>query len=495
MVNVLSRTISTLNTQLLVIGVFLEDANSFSISNLGIRINDENMIQRIISTDEFKGNFCSMNLIRIDNDQRIKSILIVGLGKKDEFTNESTRIIMGKIVAKVKEHAICKFALIPFTNLDEESVSSIVEGIQLSNYTFTKYKKIQELNKCELAEVQVISTIEPNEMNKWIHRALIISNAVNLVRDISNLPPNFCSPSDLAKLAVESCDKVTNIRVIGKEQMKDLGLNAIISVGNGSENEPKLIIIEYLGGKDEKPVILVGKAVTFDTGGISIKPSDRLDEMKFDKCGGCDVIGIMKAISELNLKANVIGIIPSVENMASGTAYRPGDIIKMFDGTTVEVLNTDAEGRLILSDALAYALKTYSPRAILDIATLTGAAIIALGTNVGALFGNDNKLVEKIVNASIRTGEKIWRLPIFDEHKEQLKSSIADIKNIGGRPAGAITAACFLSHFVGSTSWAHLDIAGPAWTQDGTCEKSYNPKGATGFGIRTLIQLIIEQTF
>ena len=332
-------------------------------------------------------------------------------------------------------------------------------------------------------------------MNKWIHRALIISNAVNLVRDISNLPPNFCSPSDLAKLAVESCDKVTNIRVIGKEQMKDLGLNAIISVGNGSENEPKLIIIEYLGGKDEKPVILVGKAVTFDTGGISIKPSDRLDEMKFDKCGGCDVIGIMKAISELNLKANVIGIIPSVENMASGTAYRPGDIIKMFDGTTVEVLNTDAEGRLILSDALAYALKTYSPSAILDIATLTGAAIIALGTNVGALFGNDNKLLEKIVNASIRTGEKIWRLPIFDEHKEQLKSSIADIKNIGGRPAGAITAACFLSHFVGSTSWAHLDIAGPAWTQDGTCEKSYNPKGATGFGIRTLIQLIIEQTF
>jgi leucyl aminopeptidase len=181
--------------------------------------------------------------------------------------------------------------------------------------------------------------------------------------------------------------------------------------------------------------------------------------------------------------------------MASGTAYRPGDIIKMFDGTTVEVLNTDAEGRLILSDALAYALKTYSPSTILDIATLTGAAIIALGTNVGALFGNDNKLVEKIVNASIRTGEKIWRLPIFDEHKEQLKSSIADIKNIGGRPAGAITAACFLSHFVGSTSWAHLDIAGPAWTQDGTCEKSYNPKGATGFGIRTLIQLIIEQTF
>ena len=494
MVNIVIRTIPTLNTQLLVIGVFVEEVSLFSISDFGIRMENKARIQRIISTENFKGTFSSISYIHVDKNTKINSILLVGLGKKQEFTNEAARIIMGKVVAIVKEHGLNEFAIIPFVKLDEQSLTSIVEGIHLSNYAFTKYKKIEESDKNKLVQVQLISKTESNEFKTWLHRASVICKAVNFVRDISNLPPNFCSPSDLAKLTLESCDKVTNIRIISRDEMQTLGLSAILSVGNGSSNEPKLIIIEYLGADDAKPFVLVGKAVTFDTGGISIKPSDKLDEMKFDKCGGCDVIGIMKAISELKIKANVIGIIPSVENMASGTAYRPGDIIKTFDGTTVEVLNTDAEGRLILSDALAYALRTYSPIAILDIATLTGAAIIALGTNVGALFGNDDKLIQKILDASIITGEKIWRLPIFDEHKEQIKSAIADIKNIGGRPAGAITAACFLSHFVGTTSWAHLDIAGPAWTQDGTFEKSYNPRGATGFGIRTLIQLIIAQS-
>jgi leucyl aminopeptidase len=283
------------------------------------------------------------------------------------------------------------------------------------------------------------------------------------------------------------------VRVIEKEEMEPYGLGGILAVGKGSSSSPKLIIIEYSGStKNEKPIVIVGKAVTFDTGGISIKPSEKMDEMKYDKCGGCNVLGIMKAVSDLNLNTNVIGMIPAVENMPSGNSYRPGDIIKMYNRKTVEVLNTDAEGRIILADALAFAVKTFAPKAIIDMATLTGATIIALGTNVAALVGNNKELIMKIIDFSNQTGEKIWELPLYDEYKEQLKSSTADMKNIGGRSAGAITAAAFLSNFVEDTPWIHLDIAGTAWNQEGTKEKTYNPKGATGFGIRTIVKYIMN---
>jgi leucyl aminopeptidase len=216
--------------------------------------------------------------------------------------------------------------------------------------------------------------------------------------------------------------------------------------------------------------------------------------MKFDKCGGCTVLAILKAIASLKLPVNVVGIVPSVENMPSSTAYRPGDIIRMYNGKTVEVLNTDAEGRMILADALAYGISLYNPKAIIDLATLTGACIIALGANVAAAIGTSKELIEKLRRASEKTGEKIWELPLYDEFHEQIKSTIADIKNIGGRPGGAITAAAFLSNFAADFPWIHLDIAGTAWTQDGTYERSYNPKGATGFGIRTLVKLLAEDS-
>jgi leucyl aminopeptidase len=217
-----------------------------------------------------------------------------------------------------------------------------------------------------------------------------------------------------------------------------------------------------------------------------------MDEMKFDKCGGCIVLAILKAIASLKLPINVVGIVPSVENMPSSTAYRPGDIIRMYNGKTVEVLNTDAEGRIILADALAYGITLYNPKAIIDLATLTGACIIALGANVAAAIGTSKELIEKLRRVSEKTGEKIWELPLYDEFHEQIKSTVADIKNIGGRPGGAITAAAFLSNFAADFPWIHLDIAGTAWTQDGTFERSYNPKGATGFGIRTLVKLLAE---
>ncbi|MEK6966419.1 MAG: M17 family metallopeptidase, partial [Thermoproteota archaeon] len=277
-----------------------------------------------------------------------------------------------------------------------------------------------------------------------------------------------------------------------KSELKQKGLGGISAVGQGSKNEPRLIILEYRKGKkQDKPVVVVGKAVTFDTGGISIKPSEKMDEMKFDKCGGCTVLGIMKAASDLKLPVNLVGIIPSVENMLGGESYRPGDVVRLFGGKTAEILNTDAEGRVILADALAYGVKLYQPSEIMDFATLTGACIVALGANIAGLISNNKRITEKLKNASSRTSEQIWQLPIDDDFMEMIKSDVADIKNIGvGRAAGTITAAAFLANAVGNTPWAHFDIAGTAWIQTGTKPKSYNPKGATGFGVRLILDYL-----
>jgi leucyl aminopeptidase len=411
------------------------------------------------------------------------------MGDKKNLDPEKTRNLTGKVVIKAKELGITEFVLIPFKNMDKEHLSAMVEGIKLSDYSFNNYKRDEDRNDLNQVRILIITDMKNNQ--KIIQHSVVVSDAVLYTRDISNLPPNDCSPKDLVTFSKKlSENQKIKVRVIEKEEMKSYGFEGILAVGKGSASSPKLIVLEYPGSTKNRPIVIVGKAVTFDTGGISIKPSEKMEEMKFDKCGGCNVLGIMKAVSDLALDTNVIGIIPAVENMPSGTSYRPGDIIKMYNRKTVEVLNTDAEGRIILGDALSFAVKTFAPKAIIDMATLTGAAIIALGTNVAALVGNDDDLVTKILEYSNQTGEKIWQLPLFEEYKEQLKSSNADMKNIGGRSAGAITAAAFLSNFVEDTPWVHLDIAGTAWTQEGTKEKSYNPKGATGFGIRTIVKYI-----
>jgi leucyl aminopeptidase len=320
-----------------------------------------------------------------------------------------------------------------------------------------------------------------------------IAEAVKYTRDIANLPPNECSPAQLAGLAKSLASK-NNLKctILSKGELKQRGFGGISAVGQGSKNEPKLIILEYRRGKrQDKPVVVVGKAVTFDTGGISIKPSEKMDEMKFDKCGGCTVLGIMKAASDLRLPVNLVGIIPSVENMPGGESYRPGDIVRLFGGKTAEILNTDAEGRVILADALAYGVKLYQPSEIIDFATLTGACIVALGANVAGLISNNKRITEKLKSASDRTTEQIWQLPIDDDFMEMIKSDVADIKNIGvGRAAGTITGAAFLASVIGNTPWAHFDIAGTAWIQTGSKPKSYNPKGATGFGVRLILDYL-----
>jgi len=479
--------ISSLNTQLLVNYVFTDEVSSLSISE--ITPDFDPIIREITESNEFRAKDGTISIVHNNVGSGIKRALLLGMGDKKNLDPEKTRNLTGKVVNKAKELGISEFVLIPFKNMDKEHLSAMVEGIKLSDYSFNNYKRDEDRN--DLNQVRILIRNDMKNSQKIIQHSVVVSDAVIFTRDISNLPPNDCSPEVLATLSKKlSENQKVKVRVIEKEEMKSYGFEGILAVGKGSASSPKLIVLEYSGSTKNRPIVIVGKAVTFDTGGISIKPSEKMEEMKFDKCGGCNVLGIMKAVSDLGLDTNVIGIIPAVENMPSGTSYRPGDIIKMYNRKTVEVLNTDAEGRIILGDALSFAVKTFAPKAIIDIATLTGAAIIALGTNVAALVGNNSDLVTKILEYSNQTGEKIWQLPLFEEYKEQLKSSNADMKNIGGRSAGAITAAAFLSNFVEDTPWVHLDIAGTAWTQEGTKEKSYNPKGATGFGIRTIVKYI-----
>ncbi len=484
------NNIFPLKTQLLVDCVFTDEVLSLSLSE--ITLDFDPLIREIIASKEFNAKSGSICLIHNNAGSNIKRALLLGLGEKKNFNPEKMRNLIGKVVNKSKELGINEFTLIPFKNMDQDHLSATVEGIKLSDYLFNNYKTDED--KTDLNQVRILIKNHLEKNQNTIHDSTIVSDAVIFCRNISNLPPNDCSPKDLANFSVNlSNNEKVKVRVIENREMESYGLGGILAVGKGSLSSPKLIIIEYSGStKNEKPIVIVGKAVTFDTGGISMKPSEKMDEMKFDKCGGCNVLGIMKAVSDLNLDTNVIGIIPSVENMPSGSSYRPGDIIRMYNRKTVEVLNTDAEGRIILADALAFAVKTFQPKAIIDMATLTGAAIIALGTNVAVMMGNDKELVTKIIEFSNQTGEKIWELPLYDEYKEQLKSSNADMKNIGGRSAGAITAGAFLSNFVDETPWVHLDIAGTAWNQEGTQEKTYNPKGATGFGIRTIVKYIMN---
>jgi|SRR5215204_1187690 len=478
--------ISEKRTELLVIGCFLNG----DYSDLLSRLNKEISIvgKEIISNIQKFGLF---NELHTFAKIPAKKILFVGLGNKNEFNTEKSRIISGKIIQYSREFKIKELSIIPFDS-SKEIIESLIEGIILSSYSFEKFKTTKENNT--ISKVSILIESDSKEFQRIINEISAICQSVNDAREISNLPPNECSPEHLAKIALNIKNQETKSKIINIDTLKDLGLNGIVSVGSGSINTPKLIIIEYKGIKNEEnPILLVGKAVTFDSGGISLKPSEKMDEMKFDKCGGVNVISIMKSLSSLKIKNNVIGIIPAVENMPSNSSYRPSDIINMYNGKSVEVLNTDAEGRLILADALSFGIKQYNPKIIIDMATLTGACIIALGTNVAGIIGNDEKLIRKIMDTSKITDEKMWQLPLFEEYHDQIKSKNADIKNIGGRAAGAITAAAFLSNFVENTPWVHLDIAGTAWNQEGSLSKSYNPAGATGFGIRTIIKFIMNE--
>jgi len=479
---------SVKNTQLLC-GFVLENSNKV----LGLKKFDTKTTSAINqSLKDMEGKLGRFSIIPVPGKKPAQRILLAGIGKKENLTKDTIRNISGKIAQKARELKLKEFSIIvpPNVVIDQiSSVSQIIEGSKMSLYKFDKFKA----EKAEKSPDLTIVVSKSKKISQTIKTSEIIADGAIFTKSIANLPPNECTPSTLAGFAkIMSKKNKMKCNIISKIELKKKGFGGITAVGKGSKNEPKLIVLEHNRGKrNEKPIVLVGKAVTFDTGGISLKPGASMDEMKFDKCGGCTVLGIMKAVSELKLPMNIVGIVPSVENMPDADAYRPGDIIKLFSGKTAEILNTDAEGRLILADALSYGEKHYSPKAIIDFATLTGACIVALGNNVAAIVSNDEKLALKIKDASKKTTEDVWELPLTQDFMDMIKSDVADMKNVGiGRAAGTITAAAFLKNAIEKTPWVHVDIAGVAWTQTATKEKSYNPKGATGFGVRLILNYL-----
>ncbi len=479
---------SVKNTQLLC-GFVLENSNKV----LGLKKFDTKTTSAINqSLKDMEGKLGRFSIIPLPGKKPAQRILLAGIGKKENLTKDTIRNISGKIAQKARELKLNEFSIIapPSFVIDQiSSVSQIIEGSKMALYKFDKFKAV----KAEKSPDLTIVVFKSKKILQTIKTSEIIADGTIFTKSIANLPPNECTPSTLADFAKNMSKKnKMKCNIISKLELKKKGFGGITAVGKGSKNEPKLIVLEHNRGKrNEKPIVLVGKAVTFDTGGISLKPGAAMDEMKFDKCGGCTVLGIMKAVSELKLPINIVGIVPSVENMPDAEAYRPGDIVKLFSGKTAEILNTDAEGRLILADALSYGEKHYSPKVIIDFATLTGACIVALGNNVAAIVSNDEKLALKIKDASKKTTEDVWELPLTQDFMDMIKSDVADMKNVGiGRAAGTITAAAFLKNAIEKTPWVHVDIAGVAWTQTATKEKSYNPKGATGFGVRLILDYL-----
>ncbi len=421
-------------------------------------------------------------------------VLLLGLGKDDTRNDRNQRKIIQSALSTLKTIR-CKravFALDRMESNDDDLYRQLRHNTEwasaeLYQYDATKSKKADPITLETIAFHLSEDDVELGEFS--ISDGSAIANGVATARELGNLPANICTPTYLAEQALAlaaECDELTTT-ILDEDEMAALGMFSLLSVGEGSIQPSKLIVMEYKGGEpDDKPHVLVGKGITFDTGGISLKPGAKMDEMKFDMCGAASVLGAMEALTELALPLNVVGIVASAENMPAGNATKPGDIVTTMSGQTVEILNTDAEGRLVLCDALTYA-ERFEPETVVDVATLTGACIVALGHQATGLLSNDDALADNLLEAGEFAADRAWRLPLWDEYQEQLDSNFADIANIGGPPAGTITAACFLSRFTKKYRWAHLDIAGVAWNSNGKA------KGATGRCVPLLCQHLISQ--
>ena len=412
---------------------------------------------------------------------------VFGLGKKGELNPETLRKAGGgvaKACVANKVKSVC--FILPVDGKEAYMSQAVAEGLILGSYQFNEFRTTDE----DSFEMETATVVGGNQ--KAVKKGVAIANGVCLARDLDNRPGNVATPTHLAENA-QAIGKSGGMKVtvFEREKFTKMGMGALAGVASGTKVPPKFILMEYWGGKKSvKPIVLVGKGLTFDSGGISIKPANRMDEMKYDMCGSGVVLGVMKAIAALSPKMNIVGIIPSTENMSGDKAYRPGDILKAYNGKTIEILNTDAEGRLILADGLSYATKHYDPKYILDFATLTGAVVVALGHVASGIMGTDAELIKNIKASSVKTGEKVWEFPLWDEFLEQVKSKIADVKNVGASgQAGSIAGGAFLKAFVGDDiPWCHFDIAGTAW---GDKNLPYLNKGtATGEVIRLVVDLI-----
>src|SRR4030095_6996791 len=458
-------------------------------------------LETLIETKDFKGSANTTTLAYINGELKTKRLMVFGLGNSKEITLNKIR---SSYASTAKRLAALKLPSVAFEVPDLALIKSI---INLSHYEimqaicegvfFTQYnpKKYYSKNEFHFFEEIIFFTDSPKYTKEAVDAlkdSKIISDAVIMARDLENEPSNILYPERFAEVVKKSSIKAGyQVTVFDEKKISQLNMGAVLAVGKGSHNTPKFLILQYFGSnKSEKPIVLVGKGVTFDSGGISLKPAQGMESMKMDMGGAAAVVGAFEAVARLKYKLNLIGLIPSVENMPDGLAYKPGDVIKSYSGTTIEVDNTDAEGRLILADALDYAAN-YKPKAVIDICTLTGAAIICFGHLLAGLMGNDKDLIKKVFDAGEKTFERVWELPLYDEYDKLMKSEIADIKNTGpSRQAGTIMGGIFLKKFVQTKyPWAHLDIASVGFNLAESTEEYHTP-GATGFGVRLFVELL-----
>jgi leucyl aminopeptidase len=427
---------------------------------------------------------------------RVETLVLAGLGDPASAGADGLRTAAAEGARAARDAGADRLAVVVPAGrgrafAPEAATETVVEGVRLGLYVFEAYKS-EKSKKAVRSAVLVVPRASLAAARRGLEEGTVLADSVLLVRDLGNEPGNVATPSYLAEKArAIAAEHGLEVRVLEESDMKALGMGSLLGVAKGSEEPAKLIVLTYEPkGRGRAPTVaVVGKGLTFDSGGISIKPAEKMEDMKFDMCGGAAVLGVLKAVARLRLPLRVVGLVPASENLPDGAAYKPGDILKAMNGVTIEVVNTDAEGRLILADALAYATSKLKPKpeAVVDMATLTGACVVALGSACAGLVSNDDRLAARVAAAGDRSGDPVWRLPLRDRHREQIKSVYADAKNSGGREAGALTAAAFLEKFVGGTPWAHLDIAGMAWTDRGTGSLS---KGATGFGVRVVVRLL-----
>ena len=487
---------SKCKTELLAVGQF-SDVKGLDKPSKELNSKLDGAIERLIKLGDFKGKDGTSAIIYGNSQTGAKRVLLVGLGEKKKATLDTLRKAAANAANKAVEMKIGTVSLALHSafgaRFDLTVMARVMaEGTYFGSYRYDEFVTESENGRLDSLDVELIDSdsAKTKKLNKGLWSGAIIGKAQSYARTLANRPGNVINPAKLAAAAKDLArdSKRLNCMVLDEKQLAAKGMGGVLAVGSGSQNKPRFIVLKYNGAGKGDAVGLVGKAITFDSGGISIKPSAKLDEMKLDKSGGIAVLGTMKAVAELKLPVNVYGIIPAAENMPSGTSYRPGDIITTFSGKTVEVLDTDAEGRMILCDGLAYAAKQKC-NPIIDIATLTGACVVALGRYMAGLMSNEENLKRQLQSAAKESGEKVWPMPSGDEYGKEMKSKIADLKNLGSKWGGACTAAAFLKQFVGDTKWAHLDIAGMNIFEKPT---EFTVEGSSGFGVRLLTTYLMN---
>ena len=507
-IRVTSNTIQNVACDAVVVGVVRAKAQQGDNNQTGVILSAAiqavdstlgGLISQMSADGEFKGHLGELTTIHTMGKLTPKRVVLVGLGTQGTITTQAIRRASAIASRHLQQTGAQQIALAislepEQANLNAELVAQAeVEGAVLGLYSFRKYQHTDITKDGNGIETILLVTDSADEAihTEAIHRGSALAEATNFARNLVNEPPNVLTPTELANRASTMAQQNgLECEILDRPQMQELGMGGLLGVAQGSAEPPKFIILRYRGATNstDKGMALVGKGITFDTGGISIKPASNMDEMKGDMAGAAAVIGAMQAIAALKPAINVTALVSSTENMPSGTAYRPGDILRIMNGKTIEIVNTDAEGRLVLADALSYAVKEgLSP--IIDVATLTGGIVVALGHTMTGMFCNDEQLSAEIIAAGQTAGEKFWPMPLDAEYAEQIKSDVADIKQTGGRTASAVTAAKILENFVGDAAWAHLDIAGTSYVDS---KKSYQEKGSTGVAVRTLAELALN---